>query len=202
MFLAYLLLWFLFNSRITLEIFLFGLVIAAACYGLTCFLFGFSIRKDLELFRKLPGMLRLLGTLLVEIVKANLSVIRAVYSPVPTEPRFVIFTVPLRATSARVALADCITLTPGTITGLLEGDRYTVHCLDGSMAKGIEESVFVRQLAALSGAALTGTAGPDASSGEHTSNGTVGAGAFSGTSALIAFAGTAAVSASAKEENV
>lgn len=149
MFLIYLLLWFLFNSRITLEIFLFGLPISAACYGLTCVLFGFSIRKDLMMLRKLPGIFKLLWTLVIEIWKANIAVIRAVYSGKPTKASFVTFEVPLRTTGARVALADCITLTPGTITGQLDGNRYTVHCLDGSMALGIEDSVFVRQLSAL-----------------------------------------------------
>ena len=40
-------------------------------------------------------------------------------------------------------LANAITLTPGTITVSLEDNRYTVHCLDESMAEGMNESVFV-----------------------------------------------------------
>jgi multicomponent Na+:H+ antiporter subunit E len=34
-------------------------------------------------------------------------------------------------------------MTPGTITGSLKGDDYLVHCLDKSMAVGLESSVFV-----------------------------------------------------------
>ena len=43
-------------------------------------------------------------------------------------------------------LANSITLTPGTITVSLEGDTYCVHCLDKSMAEGIESSIFVQKL--------------------------------------------------------
>ena len=39
-------------------------------------------------------------------------------------------------------LANAITLTPGTITVTLEGSEYTVHCLDESMAEGLQEGGF------------------------------------------------------------
>ena len=43
-------------------------------------------------------------------------------------------------------LADSITLTPGTITCQLEGDRYLVHCLDAAMVDGLDNGVFVERL--------------------------------------------------------
>ena len=43
-------------------------------------------------------------------------------------------------------LANAITLTPGTITVTLEGSEYTVHCLDESMAEGIQDSEFVKYI--------------------------------------------------------
>mgnify|MGYP002513500138 CR=1 FL=1 len=48
--------------------------------------------------------------------------------------------------AGRTALANAITLTPGTITVLLEDDVYTVHCLDESLAEGMNESVFVKMI--------------------------------------------------------
>lgn len=146
MFLICLLLWILFNGRITVEILLFGLAVSAAVYAVSCALFGFSFQKDLALLKKLPGMVKLFGILLAEIAKANLAVTKIIYSRNTPKPRFVAFNAPLAGTAARVALADCITLTPGTITGLLEDGRYTVHCLDESMADGLDDSTFVRQL--------------------------------------------------------
>ena len=46
----------------------------------------------------------------------------------------------------QVVLANSITLTPGTITVDIEGDEFDVYCLDLTMADGIEDSIFVREL--------------------------------------------------------
>ena len=43
----------------------------------------------------------------------------------------------------RASLANSITLTPGTITVLLDDNTYTVHCLDETLAEGMDTSVFV-----------------------------------------------------------
>ena len=157
MFLICLLLWILFNGRFTLEIFLFGLVISAAVYAVSCALLGFSFEKDRAFISRLPGILRLFALLLKEIVKANLAVTRMIYSGKAPEPCFTSFRAPLKTTGARVALADCITLTPGTITGLLEDRQFTVHCLDKSMAEGLDSSSFVARLQELEGKKEAGT---------------------------------------------
>ena len=62
------------------------------------------------------------------------------------EPKLVRFRTDLKTDLARVILANSITLTPGTITVTLEGDEYLVHCLDKSMAEGMDDSIFVRLL--------------------------------------------------------
>jgi multicomponent Na+:H+ antiporter subunit E len=144
MFLLYFLIWILFNGRITWEIALFGIVIAGAVYWFTCKFMGYSFRKDIRLAKKAGTIVKLLVTLLIEIVKANLQVIGWVYNKrKEMEPEIVHFTADLKKPITQVALADCITLTPGTITGYQEGNRYVVHCLDKSMADGIDQSVFV-----------------------------------------------------------
>ena len=63
-----------------------------------------------------------------------------------TEPTFRTFQMDFKTETARVALANSITLTPGTYTVSLEENVYTIHALDRSFAEGIEESVFVKQL--------------------------------------------------------
>ena len=42
--------------------------------------------------------------------------------------------------------ANSITLTPGTITVSLKGDELVIHCLDKTMAEGMEDTVFERLL--------------------------------------------------------
>ena len=146
MFILCLILWILLNGRVTVEIILFGLVISAICCFLSGKLFGFRLKNEKKLLRLVPGVLTLGGILLREVWKANLAVIRMIYSRKTPEPEFVTFDAPLATTGAGIALADCITLTPGTISGEFEAGKYTVHCLDKSMAEGLADSCFVQQL--------------------------------------------------------
>ena len=44
----------------------------------------------------------------------------------------------------KVLLGNSITLTPGTITVKMDGDRLTVHCLKRSMLDTSPDSVFER----------------------------------------------------------
>ena len=83
----------------------------------------------------------------MEILKANIGVMQLILSPkMEVEPKLVRFRTDLKTDLARVILANSITLTPGTITVTLEGDEYLVHCLDKSMAEGMDDSIFVRLL--------------------------------------------------------
>ena len=100
-----------------------------------------------SMLRLLPRVLFYLALLLIEIVKANLQVIRLVLSPViEVEPCLIRFRTDLGSEAARVVLANSITLTPGTLTVSLEGNDLLIHALDRNMARGVDESVFVRQL--------------------------------------------------------
>ena len=49
----------------------------------------------------------------------------------------------LKTKTARVLLANSITLTPGTITVSLQDNVYTVHCLDKQFGEGLSDSTFV-----------------------------------------------------------
>ena len=71
MFLAFFLLWVILNGRITGEVAALGAGISAVCYVFFCRLCGTGLDLDLRLFKKLPAAVRLLGVLLIEIVKAN-----------------------------------------------------------------------------------------------------------------------------------
>ena len=85
--------------------------------------------------------------LIREIVKANFAVIPMILSErEEIEPTLVSFRTDLKTPSARAFLANAITLTPGTITVHLEEDSYVVHCLDESLADGMDDSVFVKLL--------------------------------------------------------
>lgn len=147
MYIIFLAMWIVFNGSLTLEIFLFGLVVAALVYGFICAFMDYSIKKDLRLFKKSLRLLQYILVLIWEIIKANAAVMRMILSPkFKNEPVIVHFRTDLKSKSARVLLANSITLTPGTITVSLEEDEYVVHCLDKSLSEGMDSSVFVRLL--------------------------------------------------------
>ncbi len=149
MFVFCLVLWIVLNGRATWEILLFGIAISAAVT--ICFRRMAGISKESERFflRNLPAAFRLAGFLVAEIIRANLKVIRMVYRRKMPDSTLVSVNPPLETDAARVVLSDCITLTPGTITASLEENRLTVHCLDRSMAEGMDNSGFVQRLQAI-----------------------------------------------------
>lgn len=71
------------------------------------------------------------GQMLVEVIKANVQVVRIVLSRnMEFEQGLVIFSPKLSHEWIEVLFANSITLTPGTLTLDLEDDVYTVHILD------------------------------------------------------------------------
>ncbi len=147
MFLLYFLLWVIFNGSFTLEIAVFGVVIAAAVFAFTCKFADYSIEKEKLLFKNLFRILRYVAVLVIEIVKANFAVVHLILTQEEEiEPALVTFRADLKTAAGRSALANAITLTPGTITVLLEDNVYTVHCLDESLSEGIKDSVFVKKI--------------------------------------------------------
>ena len=147
MYLMYLILWIIYNGGFTLEILLFGLVIAAAIFAFTCKFMGHSLKRELRMYRKVFGMLRYVCVLVVEIIKANFAVIHMILSEKEEpEPALVHFTADMQTRTGRALLANAITLTPGTITVTLQDADYVVHCLDESLAVGMDHSIFVELL--------------------------------------------------------
>ena len=62
------------------------------------------------------------------------------------EPVLVSFSSDMKTDLGKAFLANAITLTPGTITVMLENSEFVVHCLDKSLAAGMDSSVFVQLL--------------------------------------------------------
>ena len=62
------------------------------------------------------------------------------------KPALVRIEVDLKTEMARYILANSITLTPGTITVLSEGNSLTVHCLRKDLLGDVAGSTFVRLL--------------------------------------------------------
>ncbi len=147
MFFILLLLWIIFNGRFTLEILYFGIGISAVLYLFLWKFMDFSPKKEWQTFLKIPRGFMYFLSLLVEIIKANCTVLFYIFNAKEeVEPVVVCFKGKLKDKEHKSTLANSITLTPGTITVDLLEDEYMVHCLDKDLAPGLNSSVFVKQL--------------------------------------------------------
>ena len=147
MLLLFFLAWIIFNGNITLEILLFGMVIALGMFAFICKFMDYSIQKEFCFYKLVPVLFQYVFLLVKEIVQANLTVCRMILSRKEiVEPVIVHVHTNLKTETARVILANSITLTPGTITVSMTDDDLLVHCLDKSLAEGMEDSAFVKLL--------------------------------------------------------
>lgn len=147
MYVIFFLIWIIFNGQFTLEIAIFGLAIAGALYWFICKFLDYKPSNDIILCKRFFLMLHYVYVLIIEILKANGTVFKMIYSEkYHFEPAVVHFKTTLHSNFAKVLLANSITLTPGTITVSLKDDEYIVHCLDKELAQGIDSSIFVKLL--------------------------------------------------------
>jgi len=71
------------------------------------------------------------GVFVVELVKANLNMLRYVYSPrIDIRPSIVRININLKSPIGRLALANSIALTPGSLVMAIKDDALFIHWLD------------------------------------------------------------------------
>ena len=144
--------WILLNGRLTFDVGMLQIVISGVLVTVLVTLFarkalGFTRAAEKRFIGRFFGMIGYILVLIWEILKANLQMIRVILTGKKRiSPVIVRVKIPLKTNFCRVILANSITLTPGTITAELEGDWFTVHCIDRAFAEGLEESVFVKLL--------------------------------------------------------
>lgn len=95
-------------------------------------------RRTSFTFKQLGFMIYYLLCLIWEILKANIMVALIVLNPkLPISPGIVITRNELKHSLMRALYANSITLTPGTITIDLEGDRLLVHAITEESGRGL-----------------------------------------------------------------
>ena len=91
------------------------------------------------------------GWLLAQMVKSALYVAQVVLlKRDEVDPQLIAFRSPQPSTLTAVVFANSITLTPGTLTVDLVGDRYVVHALTPATAKDVMDGEMARRVARLS----------------------------------------------------
>lgn len=123
-------LWLVFNASLAPAIVLAG-VLAATVLG-WIFATRSAVWNGVRLTpTTLYHFLAYTGVFLVEMVKANLSMLRYVYAPrIHIQPGIVRINLRLRSPIGRLALANSIALTPGSLVMDIGEDALFIHWLD------------------------------------------------------------------------
>ncbi|MCL2791709.1 MAG: Na+/H+ antiporter subunit E [Spirochaetaceae bacterium] len=145
--------WIILNGRITGEVIFTGILTAVIISLLFYCFIGLSPVTEKKILRKIFSVLSYVFSLLIEMIKANIVMIKIVLSPViKTKPQIKYFKSPVRSDIAKVALATSINLTPGTILVELKDDQFAIHSIDAAMLVGIENSwILVQKLKKIEG---------------------------------------------------
>ena len=89
--------------------------------------------------------------LIWQILVANVDVFLRVFGFRPVDPRVVSFECDLESDFAKVALANSITLTPGTVTIGIEGPVFVVHAIAPSSADLLRSGEMQRRVRRVEG---------------------------------------------------
>ena len=130
--LTLMLIWVIANGTLATDTLITGVVITAAIA-----LAFASFARVYSVIRWSPKVilyyLMYLGVFLLELTKANLNVMRLVFSPrIDITPGIVEIKTELKSPIGRLALANSITLTPGTLVVDIKGDSLFIHWINVS----------------------------------------------------------------------
>ncbi len=122
--------WLIANGTLATQTLVAGAVISAAI----AFVFA-SFSKAYSVISWSPKVVfyyfMYLAVFVVELIKANLNVMRLVFSPhINIKPGIVEIKTQLKSPLGRLALANSITLTPGTLVVDIKDDSLFVHWID------------------------------------------------------------------------
>ena len=143
--LLFFLFWLVLNGKVNWETAAFGAAVCALAMAFACGACGWSLDREKRLYLAAPRIVGYLGVLVWEILKANLKTFRTVWGKGP-DPVVRTVRTGLATRMGKMALANSITLTPGTITLDCRGDELTVHCLTPEMAEGLDDNIFEEKL--------------------------------------------------------
>ena len=152
MYILLLLFWIILNGKITTEILIFGVVLAAAIFWFMCKFLDYSPKYEMFVAKNFFWILTYFVVLVIEMLKSAIAVYKRVYSKkIEIQPQMVFFDVDIKSEFLRFVLANSITLTPGTNTVDVDDNHFCVHALDYTLAEGIEDSVFIKMLKIMEG---------------------------------------------------
>jgi len=129
-FIVYFLLWLAFTTSLSPDELIVGALIALVMSFFTAKEFTEDGLKNFSL-RRIVFAFRYLFVFLWEMIKANVDVALRVVNPkLPINPGIVEVPTGLKSNAAKLALANSITLTPGTLTVDVVDDKLYIHWIN------------------------------------------------------------------------
>jgi len=102
----------------------------------------------------LAGAVTYLPWLIWEIVKSSWTVTQIILHPkLPISPTMLVVRADQDTPVGQTVYANSITLTPGTITAIADGDQFTVHALQSDGADDLEAGGMNRRVCQFEGSA-------------------------------------------------
>lgn len=81
-----------------------------------------------------------------EIVRANIHVARLTFSPEKISPRIISTDVPFKTALGKVVYGNTCTLTPGTVTLMLTGEKLVAHAIDEVSGEALSSGLLARKV--------------------------------------------------------
>ena len=124
------LIWLIANGSLALDTIITGVVVSAIiALAFSTFSRVYSVIRWSPVV--IYNYLQYLGVFFIELVKANLNVMVLVFSPrINIRPGIVEIKTQLKSPIGRLALANSITLTPGTLVVDIRGDSLFIHWIN------------------------------------------------------------------------
>ena len=140
--------WIIVTGSVHYQSLLLGAVMAFLVAWMNNDMFFRKDERSLLDVKALGLYLRYLVHLIGAILVANIQVTVLVLNPrMPISPGMIRFSKPIKKYLNRAILANSITLTPGTLTILVEGDQYMVHALTRKNAEDVVNWELLDELA-------------------------------------------------------
>lgn len=98
--------------------------------------------------RELLALLKFLVLFSREVFQSAVHVARIVVDPrLPIRPRLIVCRTRLEREVSRVAFANAVSMTPGTLTVDIDGGTFLIHCLDEETAAHLLSGALERKIA-------------------------------------------------------
>ena len=144
LFVALFLFWLVLSSSFAIESVIIGIVASILVTVYSKDIVFAEEETSLYKFSGVIALVRFLWCLIVEVIKANIGIVKIVLDPsLPISPRFVVVPIPdnLKKNFNKVLYANAITLTPGTLTVDILEEGYLIHAINEDAGYGLKGSV-------------------------------------------------------------